>query len=101
MTVIISNGVGSDGPCGETIHMGKGTRRIRSERISPHNGNKWVAQKGVGSDSVRWVVGNVAINRASKPYLGRMYCRVYGKLAHSPLADRLALKQHTIRRLNT
>jgi hypothetical protein len=37
MRVIMSNGVGSDGPCGETIHMGKGTRRIRIERISPNN----------------------------------------------------------------
>jgi len=63
--------------------------------------NKWVAQKGVGSHSVRSVVENVAITRASKPYLERMYSRVYGKAAHSPLADRLALKQHTIRRLNT
>jgi hypothetical protein len=63
--------------------------------------NKRVAQKGVGSDSVHSLVENVAINRAGKAYLGRMYCRVYGDPAHVPLADRLALKEHTIRRLNT
>jgi len=37
MTVIISNGVVIDRQFGETIHMGKDTGRIRSERVSTNN----------------------------------------------------------------